>query len=146
MNENVPVATIIGNAVMLVDRFERVEGGWIGYKIFNSQYLAPVHWVIKRDSLILHPYIVRDTDVSCGPGINVANRIEWIYNYVAGTCNDRDQLGNRTGMIWKVFIPDTATIVIPDRSRGKIRVTEIRLLETVGWVDYTTDSGRPDEE
>lgn len=131
-----PEATIIGNAAMLMRSFEQTEGGWIAYKIFNSQYVAPSHWIIAPDSVIVHPYIRRDVESSCGPGINVANSVQWIKDYVAGTCGKYDQLGNRLGSVWKVFIPETATIVIPNGSRGKIRVTEIKLLEIVDQVDY----------
>lgn len=132
----VPESTIYGNAAILFDRFKQTEGGWIAYKIFNSQYVAPDDWIIKPDSVIHQSYINRSVEASCAAGINVANSVQWIKEYVLGTCNRYNQLGERFSDIWKVFIPNTATIVIPDRSRGKIRVTEIQLLKVVGQVDY----------
>lgn len=137
----VPQATIIGNANQLIEKFERVEGGWIAFKIFNSLHRAPSAWKIEAGSVIYDDHLHRDTEVACSYGINVASNIDWIYRYVDIDCGACDELQNTHTNIWKVLIPDSATIIIPDDSDGKIRVDKIQLLETVGEIWYNTSDG-----
>lgn len=133
----VPEPTIIGNATYLVEHFQRIENGWIAYKIFNSVYTAPEHWNIAAGSIISESRLNREAWNDCAPGINVAKNMEWIANFISVTSSDEN--GSTEALVWKVFIPDTSIIVIPDHTDGKIRTNQIQLLETVGTVYYDTD-------
>lgn len=143
MNENVPVATIIGNALYLVQHFERVENGWIGYKIFNSLNIAPDAWIFEPHSILTDEYLDTNPNALCRAGINLANSIDWVHWYVAAECQSVDQYGDEQGDIWKVFVPDSAVIIVPYNTSGKIRTNCIELLEVVAQVDYTTKDGKP---
>lgn len=142
----VPLPSIIGNAAYLAKNFERAEGGWIAYKVFNSMHQAPASWKIEAGSVIKERRIDDRVDTTCSYGINVANNPEWVYSYIASECATTDKLFNHVTDVWKVFIPDASIIVIPDLSNGKIRVTEIHLLEVVGTASYTSTDGRWHED
>ncbi len=134
----VPEPTILGNAIYLHKNFQRVEGGWIAYKIFNSCYEAPPEWKIEVGSKIterVNLEILHD----CAYGINVARSVRWIQEFICDQISD--VYNNITTDAWKVFIPDTAIIVIPDYTDGKIRVNEIHLLEIAAQVKYDTYYG-----
>lgn len=138
----IPAATIIGNAAYLVKNFERTDGGWIAYKIFNSVYTSPERWKIEADSILTEPDLETNPAYDCAQGINIAKSIGWIEDFISDTSSDRD--GNMVAIVWKVFIPDTAIIVIPHGSDGKIRTNQIQLLEVIGTAEYGT-SDDPDD-
>lgn len=129
MNEAVaPQATIIGNANQLIEKFERVEGGWLAYKTFNGMYKTPSHWNIEPLAIITNGVDINITD-TCSFGINVGPSVTWVKDFIADI--ERDEYGNTQADIWKLFIPDSATIVIPEHSNGKIRVSEAKLIGIV---------------
>lgn len=130
-------ATIIGNAAYLVQNFARVENGWIAYKVFNSVYMKPDHWVIETGQVLREDDLNTNAREECGEGINIAKSMEWIADFIEAMYADEE--GETVANVWKVFIPDTATIVIPNRTDGKIRTNEIHLLEVIGEVYYDTE-------
>lgn len=143
----IPSATIIGNAAYLISNFERAEGGWTAYKIFNSVYTSPRHWKIEVGSTLTESDLETDVENGCAAGINIARSVGWIENFISTSSCDND--GNMVADVWKVFIPDTAIIVIPNYTDGKIRCNEIRLLEIVGqafYEDYHEDWEDDDDE
>lgn len=129
-----PQATIIGNAAYLAQNFSRVENGWIAYKIFNAVYLKPDHWVIEVGQALREDDLDTNAREECGRGINIAKSMEWIANFIETMYEDEE--GETVADVWKVFIPDTAIIVIPNHTDGKIRTNEIHLLEIIGEVHY----------
>lgn len=136
-------ATIIGNAAYLVKNFERVENGWIAYKIFNSVFMKPDHWVIEAGQVLREDALDTNATEECSRGINIAESMEWIANFIEAMYQDEE--GETVANVWKVFIPDTATIVIPNHTDGKIRANEIHLLEVIGQVYYDTEYDDDDD-
>jgi hypothetical protein len=140
----VPPTTIIGNALYLMAYFERVEGGWIAYKTFNSIYKAPPSWKIEAGSIItesdlnIYPY------EDCATGISVAISVEWIQDFIATDLHNA--IGETSAPVWKVFIPEFATIVIPNNTDGKIRVNTLQLLNIIDTVYYADEEYEEDEE
>ena len=98
--------------------FERVEDGYIAYKIFGAQYKAPEKWKIEAGSVI-DEVVNPDRTCECGCGINVAP-IEWVKR-------------NYSGDIWKVLIrwEWLAGVVVPYHTDGKIRCERVELLGVV---------------
>lgn len=98
--------------------FERVKDGYIAYKIFGAQYIAPKKWKIEAGSVI-DEVVNPDRTCECGCGINVAP-IEWVKS-------------NYSGDIWKVLIrwEWLAGVVVPYHTDGKIRCERVELLGVV---------------
>jgi hypothetical protein len=140
----IPPATIIGNAGYLVAHFERTEGGWIAFKIFNLIYSPPERWEIKIGSTLTEPDLETNPEYDCAQGINIAQNVRWIEDFINEISSDDD--GNTVADVWKVFIPDTAIIVIPHGTDGKIRTNEIHLLEIVGQAFYHEDWDDDEDE
>lgn len=135
---------IIGNEDFLKAHFTRVENGWIGYKIFNSVYLAPEHWKIEAGAIITESELNTWSHSDCADGINLAMSVDWIQNFVSDISSDEQ--GEIDALVWKVLIPDTSIIVIPWNTDGKIRTNQIQLLETVATVYYDTERYDDDDE
>lgn len=136
---------IIGDQAYLEKHFERDEdrAGWVGFKIFNSNYVAPEHWVIEAGSTLVEPKLNTWAGTDCGAGINVAQSVNWIQDSIA--TENYDQLGNDQADVWRVFIPDEATIVVPVETDGKIRCDCIELIEITDTLYYGTELDYDDD-
>lgn len=100
--------------------FEKTGDGYIAYKTFNGQYLAPDARKIEQGSVISEAVNPNRTNL-CGCGINVAP-LEWVKKRCA-----------KGATIWKVLIrwEWAAGIVVPYNSDGEIRCERVELLEVV---------------
>ena len=110
------------SAVNFIDaHFERVADGYIAYKTFNSEYVAPESWTIAEGSVITEN-VNSNRCEECGCGINVAP-LDWV----------KSHYGWRGGAIWKVLIrwEWLCGVCVPYSSDGKIRCERVELLEVV---------------
>ena len=110
------------SAVNFIDaHFERVADGYIAYKTFNSEHVAPESWTIAEGSVITENVNFNRCE-ECGCGINVAP-LDWV----------KSHYGWRGGAIWKVLIrwEWLCGVCVPYNSDGKIRCERVELLEVV---------------
>ena len=114
--------------LFLDEELERVEGGWIAYKVFGVHYSPNPSWVIKEESEIVEPDLDEDTIYDCGPGVNVAT-MKWLVDSMEVDPTNRHEA------VWQVLVPKADnTIVVPIGSSGKFRVRRVQLLRQVGTV------------
>ena len=124
---------IIGSNTYLKERFEKVEGGWHAYKIFGSMHAPPPDWKLEPGNWLEDPGLHDNPSTLCAPGINVANDRNWIVDFLYS----ENLYGNFD--LWRVFIPDEATIVVPFETDGKIRVNRLQLLEVIDQIHHEWD-------
>ena len=98
--------------------FERTDEGYIVYKSFNENYIAPESWKIEPGSII-EETVNCDRTTECGCGINVAP-LEWVRR---NGCNQPYKLLIR----WE-WLPG---VVVPYNTDGKIRCSKAQILEAV---------------
>ena len=98
--------------------FERTDEGYIVYKSFGENYIAPETWKIKPGSII-EETVNCDRTTECGCGINVAP-LEWVRRK---GCNQPYKLLIR----WE-WLPG---VVVPYNTDGKIRCSKAQILEAV---------------
>lgn len=100
------------------ENFERSADGYIAYKVFNAQYLAPGRWILQPGAVIEETVNANRTD-DCGCGINVAT-LDWV---------DK----NYGGEAWKVLIrwEWLPGVCVPYNTDGNIRCERVELIEIV---------------
>lgn len=100
------------------DHFERVDDGYIAYKVFNAVRPTPDRWDVKPGSVIDETVNMSRTD-ECGCGINVAPSKWCKFNF--------------NGKIWKVLVrwEWLPGVCVPYNTDGKIRCERVQLLEVV---------------
>ena len=98
--------------------FERADEGYIVYKSFNENYIAPESWKIEPGEII-EETVNCDRTTECGCGINVAP-LEWVRR---NGCNQPYKLLIR----WE-WLPG---VVVPYNTDGKIRCSKAQILEAV---------------
>ena len=98
--------------------FERSADGYIAYKVFNAQYLAPGRWILQPGAVIEETVNANRTD-DCGCGINVAP-LNWVYE-------------NYSSEVWKVLIrwEWLPGVCVPYNTDGNIRCERVELIEIV---------------
>lgn len=101
--------------------FERTADGYIAYKMFSCERVAPKSWKIEPGSVVTENVNFNRTD-ECGCGINVAP-LEWV----------RREYGYKKLAIWKVLIrwEWLCGVCVPYMTDGKIRCEKVELLEVV---------------
>ena len=104
-------------------RFERVEAGYVAYKMFGGLYAPPKTWTIEPGAVI-EETVNFDRCTTYGSGINAAP-LEWV------------QKKYSTGTIWKVLIRWEWLCggCVPYMTDGEIRCERVELLETVSRED-----------
>ena len=104
-------------------RFERVEAGYVAYKMFGGLYAPPKTWTIEPGAVI-EETVNFDRCTTYGSGINAAP-LEWV------------QKKYSTGTIWKVLIrwEWLCGVCVPYMTDGEIRCERVELLETVSRED-----------
>jgi len=115
--------------------FEKIEGGWIGYKVFNMLYRANTEWKIEAGGWIKANVNI-NVSLDCGSGINLGPNIAWLRHLVWHESMDMDIDNHLQADIWQLFIPDSSFIVIPNHSEGKIRVSRAQLVKKAGRLWY----------
>ena len=98
--------------------FERTDEGYIVYKSFNENYIAPESWKIEPGEII-EETVNCDRTIEYGCGINVAP-LELVKKY---GCNQPYKLLIR----WE-WLPG---VVVPYNTVGKIRCSKAQILEAV---------------
>ena len=98
--------------------FERTDEGYIVYKSFNENYIAPESWKIEPGEII-EETVNCDRTTECGCGINVSP-LEWVRR---NGCNQPYKLLIR----WE-WLPG---VVVPYNTDGKIRCSKAQILEAV---------------
>ena len=98
--------------------FERTDEGYIVYKSFNANYIAPESWKIEPGEII-EETVNCDRTTECGCGINVAP-LEWVRR------NGRNQ-PYKLLIRWE-WLPG---VIVPYNTDGKIRCSKAQILEAV---------------
>ena len=98
--------------------FERTDEGYIVYKSFNSNYMAPDRWKIELGEVI-EEVANPDRTCECGCGINVAP-LEWVRR-------DNSEQPYKLLIRWE-WLPG---VVVPYNADGKIRCSKAQILEAV---------------
>ena len=98
--------------------FERTDEGYIVYKSFNSNYMAPDRWKIELGEVI-EEVANPDRTCECGCGINVAP-LEWVRR-------DNSKQPYKLLIRWE-WLPG---VVVPYNTDGKIRCSKAQILEAV---------------
>ena len=98
--------------------FERTDEGYIVYKSFNENYIAPESWKIEPGEIIEETVNCNKT-TECGCGINVAP-LEWVRR------NGRNQ-PYKLLIRWEWLLG----VVVPYNTDGKIRCSKAQILEAV---------------
>ena len=98
--------------------FERTDDGYIVYKSFNENYIAPETWKIEPGEII-EETVNCDRTTECGCGINVAP-LEWVRR-------------NGFNQPYKLLIrwEWLSGVVVPYNTDGKIRCSKAQIIEAV---------------
>jgi len=98
--------------------FTQTDKGFIVFKSFNMQYIAPSSWVIQEGSVITE-VVNYDRCSECACGINFATK-EWIQKNV-----------NKEYVFWKCLLTweGLATLCVPYNTDGKARCGQLILIE-----------------